>query len=198
MRSTPGGGFVKNRWGIPHHVIAPLTLVVGLLMLTFGLHQTYDTYQFTKTATAFTGEVLSIEVKVKTSRKNGDAHSTIAYRPLTRFKDSTGVIQVKKTRVASSDYLYNNGELVDILYDPKWADHVRIDTFLAIWGFGIGLFISGLLFCTFGGIATRKAWAKRSGSSHGSRTNAEPKDEGSDAHQDKGDFTGRSPTVRRD
>lgn len=150
---------------LPHHFTALIVAVLGLLLFIYGAARTYDEYVFASAATSYVAEVIDVKAHVKTHRDKRSTKSTITYRPLMKFADETGRIQVRTTMESSSDYLFRNGQRVDILFDPARPSYLRIDTHGAYWKLGAALMIGGLLIAAAGAVAARKALIARFGRS---------------------------------
>ncbi len=130
--------------------------VMGLIFLVAGAILTFITYDFMNNALPATGRVTSVEVIT------GD--DSVSYKPTIRYVDWEGRKQSGQTFMASSNYNFGIGDSVDILYDIRNPEVLRMDTTFATWGFGsmflgasiIPFIIAGVI----GGFVRRKGEAK--------------------------------------
>ena len=103
--------------------------VMGLLFLVAGAILTFLAYDFMNNALPATGRVTSVEVV------RGD--DSVSYKPTLRYVDWEGRKQSGQTFISSSNYNFDVGESVDILYDIRKPESLRVDTWIATWGFGL-------------------------------------------------------------
>ena len=126
--------------------------VMGLIFLVAGAILTFITYDFMNNALPAKGRVTSVEVIT------GD--DSVSYKPTIRYLDWNDRKQSGQTFMSSSGYNFDIGESVDILYDIRTPEVLRMDTSFATWGFGlmflgasvIPFIIAGVI----GGFAGRK------------------------------------------
>lgn len=110
---------------------------IGLAFLVGGGVLTFITYDFMDNALPATGSVVSVEVNY------GD--DSVTYKPTIRYVDYAGRKQRGETFMSSSGYNFNVGSKVNILYDIRNPEDLRMDTWLATWGFGIILLVSSVV-----------------------------------------------------
>lgn len=115
-----------------------VSAAIPLLFVVIGLGFVVDAVQFTGTAQGARGTV--IEVEHVPGSKGG-----VTYRPRIRFQSADGETVVAATSQSSSEYDYDKGAQVDILYDPADPRDMRIDSFFSLYGFG-------LIFAAFGAV----------------------------------------------
>ncbi len=137
-------------------VIKIVFTVMGLIFLAAGGVMTFFTYDFMDNALPATGRVTSVEVNV------GD--DSVTYKPTIRYLDWEGLKQSGETFIASSSYNFEIGSTVDIYYDLRDPTSLRMDTWLATWGFGLillsGAVIPFIVASFIGRLSGRKAKAK--------------------------------------
>lgn len=112
-----------------------LFTIIGLGFLAAGIGLTITAYDFSENATSTTGAVVSVEV-------NYGENST-TYRPTIRFLDFAGRKQRSTTFLSSSNYNYDVGQKIDIIYDVRDPSKMRIDSWFAIWGLGFIFLVVG-------------------------------------------------------
>lgn len=80
-----------------------------------------------------------------------DRSDGTTYRPTIRYLDEQGEVHQAQTRWKSSGYDYEIGEQVEIRYDRRALDKIRIPGWLSSWGIpAIPLFIGlGFLFVPY-------------------------------------------------
>ena len=137
-------------------VIKIVFTVMGLIFLAAGGVMTFFTYDFMDNALPATGRVTSVEVNV------GD--DSVTHKPTIRYLDWEGLKQSGETFIASSSYNFEIGSTVDIYYDLRDPTSLRMDTWLATWGFGLillsGAVIPFIVASFIGRLSGRKAKAK--------------------------------------
>jgi hypothetical protein len=129
---------------------------MGMIFLVAGAILTFLTYDFMNNALPTTGRVTSVEVIT------GD--DSVSYKPTIRYVDSQGRKQSGQTFMSSSSYNFGVGENVDILYDIRNPESLRMDTSFATWGFGLMLLgasvIPFVIANVIGGFVGRKEKSK--------------------------------------
>jgi len=108
--------------------------IMGLMFLVAGSVLTFLAYDFMDNALPTSGRVVSVEVIT------GD--DSVSYKPTIRFIDWEGRKQRGQTFMSSSDYNFKIGTEVDILYDVRDPETLRMDTWIATWGLGL-IFLGG-------------------------------------------------------
>lgn len=130
--------------------------IMGLVFLVAGAVLTFLTYDFMNNALPATGRVTSVEAIT------GD--DSVSYKPTIRYVDWEGRKQSGQTFMSSSSYNFDIGENVDILYDIRKPESLRMDTSFATWGFGLLLLgasvIPFVIASVIGGFVGRKQTAK--------------------------------------
>ena len=123
-----------------NHGIKTVKIVLrffGLAFLIGGGVLTYLTNDFMNNALPATGNVVSVEVSY-----NDDS---VTYRPTIRFTDYAGRKQRGQTFMSSSSYNFGIGSKVHILYNVENPENLRMDTWIATWGFGIILIAASIV-----------------------------------------------------
>ncbi len=118
-------------------------LVIGLVFTAVGAGFTYVSYNFSQKAVATSGIVTDVEV-IWTSNSSGSGSSP-SYRPTISYIDESGTPQSGQTFLSASGYNYTIGTKLPILYDPATPGTIRMDSWFALWGFGLVFLLSGLL-----------------------------------------------------
>ena len=108
--------------------------IMGLMFLVAGSVLTFLAYDFMDNALPTSGRVVSVEVI------SGD--DSTSYKPTIRFIDWEGRKQRGQTFISSSDYNFAVGTEVDILYDIRNPESLRMDSWIATWGLGF-IFLGG-------------------------------------------------------
>ncbi len=181
-------------------IAAIFLLLFGLVFAVIGGAFNWFSYDFSKNAIATTGIVIDMEV----SRSSGSGASSggPTYKPTIGFIDQSGVKRSGQTFLSSSSYNYNLGAQVAILYDTRNPTSLRIDSWFALWGFGLIFLVVGLATMTGGVVLTRVT--KRRAAMASAPTGAEPVTEieakpqySYRASAPKKTAAKRDPTVRR-
>jgi hypothetical protein len=55
------------------------------------------------------------------------------YSPIFAFNDASGITHTQICSMSSSDFSYEAGEKVTVLYDPTRPIHSNIDSFATVW-----------------------------------------------------------------
>ncbi|GEM_PF-1046921 len=108
--------------------------IMGLIFLVAGAILTFVAYDFMNNALPVTGRVTSVEVIV--------SDDSTSYKPTIRYVDFEGRKQSGQTFMSSSSYNFAVGSSVDVLYDTRNPEALRINTWFATWGFGV-IFLAG-------------------------------------------------------
>jgi len=120
----------------------------GFLFLLGGAMHFFDSAGFLFKAQRTVGEVTSVE---KHYIKSGNDGPVFNYRPTVRYQVSTGQTYSTAVRRSSSDYDFDIGKRIDVLYDPENPEHVRIKDFWATYVNSIGIAFTGLICLFLGG-----------------------------------------------
>ncbi|MBL1434589.1 MAG: DUF3592 domain-containing protein [Rhodobacteraceae bacterium] len=130
-------------------IIAVLVILLGLIFASVGGGVTYFSYAFSLTAVATSGVVTDVEVNWSSNGSNSSSSPT--YKPTISFLDNSGVKQRAQTFLSSSSYNYPIGTKLRILYNSENPSSMRIDSWFALWGFGLIFLIIGV-FIMLGGL----------------------------------------------
>ena len=169
-----------------------------------GIGLLVDAIQFTSGALSTRGEVVYV-------RTNHDSDSGASYTPTIEYRRDDGRVLEAETNFSSSNYDYDIGAKVEILYSYGNPEEVRINSFFSLYGPGliftaIGvLFISIILFARgkMGASGPKPAVAtKHAQRGPWSRTQAEPDPEPETTDPSKPGHVHkpkpkRTPTIRR-
>lgn len=101
----------------------------GLAGLGVGGWLTYNTFEFMDNSVETIGTVTSVEVI------HGD--DSVSYKPTFRFLDEEGNKQRATTSFSSSSYDFDRGARVEILYDWRDPQRIRVNGWFSIWGIGM-------------------------------------------------------------
>ena len=140
----------------PTFILFSVFLALGLLMIGGALFVCNSVRTFDANATKTTGTVLEL---VASTSKNSQGSST-TYAPLVSYTDNSGGTHQYKPNYSSNPPGYEVGEKVDVFYDPKNPDDVKLG------GLGeyTGAFVLGgigLVFALIGLIAVLVILRKR-------------------------------------
>ncbi len=135
---------VKPRFSLFRLVFA----FIGLALLVAGMAWGISSWYFSKDAKSAIGTVTAIDYE-------GEGN---AIRPFFLFRDDVGNPHVAKTNIASSEYDYQIGDKVSILYNFRVSDDVRIEGWVNSWGTGL---VAGLIGLFLLGRARRKPAARQ-------------------------------------
>lgn len=135
----------KNR------IIALLVVLFGLIFAATGGGLTFYAYTFSKTAIPTSGVVVDMEVSWSSSGSSSNSSSP-TYKPTISFFDQNGTAQRAQTFLSSSGYNYPMGTKLNILYNPDKPSSLRIDSWFAVWGFGLIFLVIGVFIMAGGAI----------------------------------------------
>lgn len=103
--------------------------LIGLAGLGAGAWLSYNAFEFMDNSVSVVGTVTNVEVVY------GD--DAVSYKPTFRFLDENGGKQRATTSWSSSGYDYDRGERVEILYDWRDPQRIRVNSWFSIWGIGM-------------------------------------------------------------
>jgi len=178
-----------------------LMLLMGLVFASVGAGFSFFSYDFSKNAIATIGTVIDVEVNWSSSSNSSSQSPT--YQPTIAFVDASGVKHSGQTFLSSSSYNFERGAQVQILYDARTPSKLRIDSWFALWGFGLIFFVVGIITLVGAIVLWRvKARAKPEPATKATApakqfsysSNASRKVESAEDHQHETDYV---PTVRR-
>ena len=115
-------------------------IVLGFMALAFTLAGgglTFYSYQFSENALAAEGIVLEVNANYS------DGSTT--YQPTIAYVDYKGDKYIGETFLSSSGYNFRLGSKVDILYDTRNPNNLRIDSWFAVWGFSLIFLVAGVV-----------------------------------------------------
>ncbi len=124
-------------------IVAILIVLFGLIFASIGGGFTYFSYSFSQIAVSTSGVVTDIEVNWSSSGSGSSSSPT--YKPTISFFDQNSTEQRAQTFLSSSSYNYPIGAKLRILYNPENPSSMRIDSWFALWGFGLIFLVVGLL-----------------------------------------------------
>lgn len=124
-------------------LVGTVFIAVGSLFAIAGSIWLIRTAAFVSRAAKAPGQVIAME------RSEGSKGGSV-YHPVFTFTDSAGIVHTQRSSFGSSDYSFEAGEHVTILYDSTAPKHSQIESFQSVW---LGpLFITGFGLL-FGGFA---------------------------------------------
>ncbi len=124
--------------------------VLALVVLVFGLHSAWNSYQFARSASEAQGTVVEVNKNTVLRRHVPDesdigkvytssVHEETRYRATIRYlQPETGVEAIA---VQALERKYEVGDIVPILVTSK---EVRISSFNALWGLPLAALLGGL------------------------------------------------------
>ncbi len=128
-------------------------LLAGILLLIGFGYGTYSIYSF---VTMEHAKATVLSVKTIHSRNTGSGSSTTTtYEPILSFMDNKGNSRTLSTGYSSSQFNFERGEIIPIIYDINNPSRFRITTFSSFWIWPI-IAISFGLFVVFMGYWTRE------------------------------------------
>jgi hypothetical protein len=174
------------------------------LFLFLGLGLLVDAFQFTSNALNTRGEVVHVSA-------NRDSEGGVSYTPTIQYGRDDGGLLKAETHFLSSNYDYDIGAKVDILYSYENSEEVRINSFFSLYGPGLMFAAFGMLFAgivlfargKMGGPGRKPAVAaKRAQRGPWSQTQAKPDPEPKTTDPSKPGHVHepkpkRTPTIRR-
>lgn len=119
---------------LPARLISLWFLGVTCLMVIGGSIWLAYNLWFVAHASKTTGHIVAMQ-------PSHGPHGDIEYSPVFSFNDASGIVHTQKCSMSSSEYSFEVGENVTILYDPARPLHSKIDSFGTLW-FG-PLFVIG-------------------------------------------------------
>jgi hypothetical protein len=119
-------------------LIGSVFIAIGFLIMIAGVIWLLNTAHFVSKAAVTRAKILDLE---QSRRKGG----TLFY-PVFRFADAGGILHTQRSAFASSDYPFEVGELVPVLYDPQIPRRAKIKTFKTLWLGPVFITAYGLLF----------------------------------------------------
>jgi hypothetical protein len=125
-------------------VVGFLFMAAGGLMAVLGILWGAHTFWFISHAAKAPGVVIAMD------ESHDSDHGTM-YRPRYTFSDASGIVHTQLCSLSSSDFSFEVGEKVTILYDATSPKHSNIDSFKTVW-FG-PVFLTGFGFLS-GGFAS--------------------------------------------
>lgn len=106
----------------------------GSALLAGAFHVAQSSRAFLAASSRAEGEVLAL-----LPVRSGDA---VTYKPFVRFQDAQGVRHDFESSISSYPPGYQEGERVQVIYDPRGRHAPRLDSFMALWG---GPLVMGIL-----------------------------------------------------
>jgi hypothetical protein len=119
-------------------------LVVGLLTLTAGVFFWLRTQKLVKHGLTAPGVVIEnvVEERVDYDRDDHTRTTSRTYRPKVRFRSQNGDEVVFESRVGFGRPAYQQGEAVEVLYDPANPHGAEIKSFWSLW---LGPMVAGCI-----------------------------------------------------
>ncbi len=123
---------------------------IGGLLVLGGVLVLLASYDFVQNALPARGTVVALDVTVNKGRES--------YRPEVQFLDATGRKWRARTLLSSSSYGFDIGTRVDILYDRRDPQSIRMDRWFELWGLAVPFLVVGfvLLIPLAGSLRNRK------------------------------------------
>jgi hypothetical protein len=123
-------------------LVGTVFIVVGSFVAVAGLIWLFRTMAFVSRATKAPGQVIAME------RSEGSKGGSV-FHPVFTFTDSAGIIHTQRSSFGSSDYSFEAGERVTVLYDSTTPKHSKIESFQTVWFGPVFITGFGLLFGGF-------------------------------------------------
>jgi hypothetical protein len=120
--------------------IFTVLIPVGIGILLFSAYSFVQTMAFITNATRTEGEIVVVRHEVSGSPNNRSS----AYYPTFRFTAPTGeVVEVESFTGYDSPSEFQPGQQIEVLYDPTYPEHARINAFTQLWfRFGFAFFFA--------------------------------------------------------
>lgn len=139
------------------HFAIYILAFMAFVFISIGGAFSYFSYDFSNYAIATTGTVVNVEASYS------DGSTT--YKPTIAYVDYNGDKRSGQTFLSSSTYNFSRGSMVDILYDTRDTQSLRMDSWFALWGFGLIFLITGLVLAGIALVIKRASGKSRRGSS---------------------------------
>lgn len=112
-------------------------VIIGSLVAVAGLIWLIWTAGFVSRATKAIGQIIAME------RSEGSEGGPI-YQPVFTFTDSGGISHTQRSSSSTSEFSFEIGDRVTVLYDSATPKHSKIESFETVWlgplvvtGFGL-------------------------------------------------------------
>lgn len=112
-------------------------LATGILIAVIGAVWLTRTALFVRAASKASGQIIAME------RSEGSEGGSV-FHPVFTFTDGSGIIHTQLSSFGSSDYSFEPGESITVLYDAATPKHSQIESFQTVWlgpllitGFGL-------------------------------------------------------------
>jgi hypothetical protein len=115
---------------------------IGGLITLAGLIWLVRTAVFVNQAAKVPGQIISME-------SSDGAKGGSVYHAVFKFNDSAGIAHTQRSSSGSSNYSFEAGETVTVLYDPTTPKKSEIDSFQTLWRSPLAFTGFGLLFGGF-------------------------------------------------
>lgn len=136
--------FGMNTNDLSGRIIGTAFIAVGSLIAIAGIIWLFRTAAFVSRAAKAPGQVIAME------RSEGSEGGSV-YHPVFTFTDSGGIVHTQRSSFGSSDFSFEAGEHVTVLYDSAVPKHSKIESFQTLWLGPLLITGFGLL---FGGFAS--------------------------------------------
>ncbi|MEM7059608.1 MAG: DUF3592 domain-containing protein [Pseudomonadota bacterium] len=114
----------------------------GILFVFGGVFELVGSAWFGFKAQQAVGEVISVEKRYLSSGNDG---SNFSFRPTVRYQDSMGKTFASAVYASSSEFDFEPGTRVDVLYDPANPEDVRIRDLWSLYVSPVSYTLVGLL-----------------------------------------------------
>jgi hypothetical protein len=137
-------------------MLAGVLVIVGLLLLGKGIESFSDTQDILADSTRIQGTVG--DYKKQRSNLSGRPHKTTTiYYPMIEFVDLAGTSRRIKSQFGFDWRLYDYGETVEVLFNPRHPEKTKLYSFQDLWFTPIVLFIFGVFLLYLGGVLLLRA-----------------------------------------
>jgi len=119
-------------------LVGGLFIVIGSLMAIAGLIWLVNTAVFVRRAAKAPGLVIAMD------RSEGSEGGSV-YHPVFTFADAGGIIHTQRSSFGSSDFSFEVGQHVAVLYDPVTPKHSKIESFQTVWFGPLMITVMGIL-----------------------------------------------------
>ena len=128
---------------LPGIIGGPIAVLIGLGIAYFGWTMRQSNQAFVDAAESAEGVVVNMEVD---RQSDGD----ILYRPVIEFTTAGGEVIEFKSSTGTNPPKFEEGEQVEVFYNPKLPNDAKINSFTDLWMFSTIMLVFGGFFALVG------------------------------------------------
>jgi len=137
-------------------VLPGVLVMVGLLLVANGVESLSKTQTILTESTRIPGTVVDFVEESFNISVRGSTDKIIYY-PVIEFVDSEGTSRRIKSQFGIYWRLYERGETLEVLFNPRNPDTTKINSFQDVWLTPIVLLIIGLPLLSWGAVLLRRS-----------------------------------------